>query len=744
MKEVVLKISGMTCASCSSSLEKEFNRNNGINKAVVNIATEKAVIEYDENSISLVDIEKIIKSLGFSINNNKNDIDIKSKELRIQFYKVLFSFIFSIPLLYIAMAPMIPQISLPYPDFLDPMLNVINFSIVQLILTIPVILIGYKFYIKGFKNLFLLRPNMDSLVAMGTSAAFIYSMYSTYRVINGDHMSGHNLYFESTAIIISLILLGKYLEMKSKGKTGEAVRKLIDLSPKFANVLRDGNFVKILVDDIVLGDTIIVKPGERVPTDGKIIEGNTTIDESMITGESIPVDKIKGDILIGSSININGNITFLATSIGEDTVLSKIIKMIEDAQGSKARIAKLADKISGYFVPIVILIAIISSLMWFILGKDFIFSLEIFISVLVIACPCALGLATPTSIMVGTGKAAENGILFKNAEALEIAHNVDTIVLDKTGTITYGKPEVTDIICYNGYDKEYLIKYSASVENKSEHPLAKAIVNYAIQNNIGLEEYSDFIATIGQGVQGKFNDGMIYIGNKLFMKNNNIDISDSIKDEKTFFNNGKAPIYISLNDIFIGIIGVSDIVKETSVKAISILKKLNIKTYMITGDNENTAKYIGNIVKVDKIYSNVLPADKANKVKLLQNHNKNIVAMVGDGINDAPALVQADIGVSVGNGTDIAIESADVILVKNDLLDVVNLFDISKATIKNIKQNLFWAFLYNILGIPFAAGIFYAMGGPLLNPMIAALAMSLSSISVVLNALRLNNFKKRI
>lgn len=743
MKEIILKISGMTCASCSSSLEKEFNKVIGIDKAIVNIATEKAVIKYDEKTVSFEDIDRVIKKLGFSINRNKNDIDIKSKELKVQFYKVLFSFIFSIPLLYIAMAPMIPQISFPYPEFLDPIVNTINFSVIQLILTIPVIIMGYKFYTKGFKNLFLLRPNMDSLVAIGTSAAFLYSMYSTYRVINGDHMSGHNLYFESTAIIISLILLGKYLEMKSKGKTGEAVRKLIDLSPKFANVLRDGNFTKILVEDIVLGDIIIVKPGERVPTDGEIIEGDTTIDESMITGESIPVDKSKGDKLVGASININGNIKFLATSVGDDTVLSKIIKMIEEAQGSKAPIAKLADKISGYFVPIVILIAIISSFAWIILGKDFIFALEIFISVLVIACPCALGLATPTSIMVGTGKAAENGILFKNAEALEIAHNVNTIILDKTGTITYGKPEVTDIICYNGYDEEYLIRYSSSVENKSEHPLAKAIVNYAIEKRIELEDYSDFIATIGQGVQGKFKDGMIYIGNKLFMKNNNIDISLSDKDQKKFLNNGKAPIYISLNNILIGIIGVSDVVKETSAKAISILKKLNIKTYMITGDNENTAKYIGDIVKVDNVYANVLPEDKANKVKLLQNENI-IVAMVGDGINDAPALVQADIGVSVGNGTDIAIESADVILVKNDLLDVVNLFDISKSTIKNIKQNLFWAFLYNILGIPFAAGIFYAMGGPLLNPMIAALAMSLSSISVVLNALRLNNFKKRI
>ncbi len=743
MKEIILKISGMTCASCSSSLEKEFNKVIGIDKAIVNIATEKAVIKYDEKTVSFEDIDRVIKKLGFSINRNKNDIDIKSKELKVQFYKVLFSFIFSIPLLYIAMAPMIPQISFPYPEFLDPILNTINFSVIQLTLTIPVIFMGYKFYTKGFKNLFLLRPNMDSLVAIGTSAAFLYSMYSTYRVINGDHMSGHNLYFESTAIIISLILLGKYLEMKSKGKTGEAVRKLIDLSPKFANVLRDGNFTKILVEDIVLGDIIIVKPGERVPTDGEIIEGDTTIDESMITGESIPVDKSKGDKLVGASININGNIKFLATSVGDDTVLSKIIKMIEEAQGSKAPIAKLADKISGYFVPIVILIAIISSFAWIILGKDFIFALEIFISVLVIACPCALGLATPTSIMVGTGKAAENGILFKNAEALEIAHNVNTIILDKTGTITYGKPEVTDIICYNGYDEEYLIRYSSSVENKSEHPLAKAIVNYAIEKRIELEDYSDFIATIGQGVQGKFKDGMIYIGNKLFMKNNNIDISLSDKDQKKFLNNGKAPIYISLNNILIGIIGVSDVVKETSAKAISILKKLNIKTYMITGDNENTAKYIGDIVKVDNVYANVLPEDKANKVKLLQNENI-IVAMVGDGINDAPALVQADIGVSVGNGTDIAIESADVILVKNDLLDVVNLFDISKSTIKNIKQNLFWAFLYNILGIPFAAGIFYAMGGPLLNPMIAALAMSLSSISVVLNALRLNNFKKRI
>ena len=631
------------------------------------------------------------------------------------------------------------MIGMPLPKIINPMVNPLNFALFQIILTVPVMAIGYKFYLIGFKNIIKLSPNMDSLIAVGTSAAFIYSLFGMYKIIAGDISYVMHLYFEAAVTILTLITLGKYLEAVSKGKTSEAIKKLMGLAPKTATVIRDNKEIIVSVDEVVVGDIVLVKPGKKLPVDGEVIEGSTAIDESMITGESIPVEKSIGSNVIGASINKTGFIKYKATKVGKDTALAQIIRLVEDAQGSKAPIAKMADVISSYFVPIVIGLAILSAIVWLILGETPIFALTIFISVLVIACPCALGLATPTAIMVGTGKGAENGVLIKGGEALEITHKIDTIVFDKTGTITEGKPVVTDILTKNK-EKDVLLSLAASAEKGSEHPLGEAIVRAALEKKLELKILNNFNAIPGHGIEVTIDKDNILLGNLKLMKEKNIDVEEFKLDSDKLANEGKTPMYIAINNKLEGIIAVADVVKPSSFEAIKELHNMGIKVAMITGDNKKTAEAIAKQVGIDIVLSEVLPEDKANEVKKLQGQN-NKVAMVGDGINDAPALAQADIGIAIGSGTDVAIESADIVLMRSDLMDVIVAIKLSKATIRNIKQNLFWAFGYNVLGIPVAMGVLHIFGGPLLNPMIAAAAMSLSSVSVLANALRLKKFR---
>ena len=631
------------------------------------------------------------------------------------------------------------MIGMPLPKIINPMVNPLNFALFQIILTVPVMAIGYKFYLIGFKNIIKLSPNMDSLIAVGTSAAFIYSLFGMYKIITGDISYAMHLYFEAAVTILTLITLGKYLEAVSKGKTSEAIKKLMGLAPKTATVIRDNKEIIVSVDEVVVGDIVLVKPGKKLPVDGEVIEGSTAIDESMLTGESIPVEKSVGSNVIGASINKTGFIKYKATKVGKDTALAQIIRLVEDAQGSKAPIAKMADVISSYFVPIVIGLAILSAIVWLIAGETPIFALTIFISVLVIACPCALGLATPTAIMVGTGKGAENGVLIKGGEALEITHKIDTIVFDKTGTITEGKPVVTDILTKNK-EKDVLLSLAASAEKGSEHPLGEAIVRAALEKKLELKTLNNFNAIPGHGIEVTIDKDNILLGNLKLMKEKNIDVEEFKLDSDKLANEGKTPMYIAINNKLEGIIAVADVVKPSSFEAIKELHNMGIKVAMITGDNKKTAEAIAKQVGIDIVLSEVLPEDKANEVKKLQGQN-NKVAMVGDGINDAPALAQADIGIAIGSGTDVAIESADIVLMRSDLMDVIVAIKLSKATIRNIKQNLFWAFGYNVLGIPVAMGVLHIFGGPLLNPMIAAAAMSLSSVSVLANALRLKKFK---
>ncbi|MCC0763734.1 copper-translocating P-type ATPase [Clostridioides sp. ES-S-0006-03] len=750
-KKIDMKIDGMTCAACAKAVERVVKKLDGVESISVNIATDKANIDYNPSKVKLAQIKAAIEKAGYKpIEEVKNKVDVdedklrKEKEMNTLFIKFIVAIVFAVPLFYIAMGPMIikPIGPWPLPEILNPMTNTLNYALVQLILVIPVMIAGYKFYINGFKALFSLSPNMDSLVAIGTLAAFLYSLYTTVQIANGQiqGMHHHQLYYESAGIIIALILLGKYLESKSKGKTSEAIKKLMGLQPKTAIVIVDGKEIETPIEEVGIGDIILVKPGTKIPVDGVVIEGYTSVDESMLTGESIPVEKNIGSKVTGASINKNGVIKFKAEKIGGDTALAQIIKLVEDAQGTKAPIAKLADTVSGYFVPIVIAIAIVSSLLWFLVGgKDIVFVLTIFISILVIACPCALGLATPTAIMVGTGKGAENGILIKGGEALESAHKVNTVIFDKTGTITEGKPKVTDIVL-NNVKEEYLIKIASSAEKGSEHPLGEAIVRYGEEKNIQIEKVDNFKAIPGAGIQVTINNENILLGNRKLMNDNNINLKDLEEKSNILASQGKTPMYIAVDGNLSGIIAVADVVKESSKKAIDILHDMGIKVAMVTGDNVKTANAIASQVGIDMVLAEVLPEDKSKEVEKLQNQGK-FVAMVGDGINDAPALAKADIGIAIGSGTDVAIESADIVLMKSDLMDVPTAIKLSNETIKNIKQNLFWAFGYNTIGIPVAAGLLYIFGGPLLNPMIAAAAMSLSSVSVVSNALRLKNFK---
>ena len=751
-KTLELKIGGMTCAACAKAVERVTKKLDGVENSSVNIATEKANIEYDSSKIKISQIKSAIEKAGYSIIEEKKESLVdedklrKEKEMKTLFTKFIIAVGFSVPLFYIAMGPMIskPFGPWPVPSIIDPIINPLNYALIQMILVIPVMIAGYKFYVNGFKSLINRNPNMDTLVAIGTSAAFLYSAYTTFKIATTTMEVGnghHQLYFESAGIIIALILLGKYLESRSKGKTGEAIKKLMGLQPKTALIVKGNHEIEIPIDEVEVGDIIIVKPGSKIPVDGVVVEGHTSVDESMLTGESIPVEKNVGDNVTGASINKNGVIKFRAEKVGSDTVLAQIIKLVEDAQGKKAPIAALADTVSGYFVPTVIIIALVSATLWFIVGnKDLEFVLTIFISVLVIACPCALGLATPTAIMVGTGKGAENGILIKSGEALELAHKVDTVIFDKTGTITEGKPTVTDIITTNDIDERYLIQLAVSAEKNSEHPLGEAIVKYGEENNIEFKKVAEFKAIPGHGIEVTIDSKVILLGNKKLMNDKNIALGslEDKSDELAYV--GKTPMYISIDNTLGGIIAVADTVKENSKKVIEKLHEMGIKVAMVTGDNKKTADAIAKEVGIDIVVSEVLPKDKSNEVKKLQEQGK-FVAMVGDGINDAPALAQADIGIAIGSGTDVAMESADIVLMKSDLMDVPTSIKLSNETIKNIKQNLFWAFGYNTIGIPIAAGLLYIFGEPLLNPMFAAAAMSLSSVSVVTNALRLKNFK---
>ncbi len=740
MAEKNYTVTGMSCASCANAVEKALNKNNDIN-ASVNFATEKLNIEYDEKKYNFDKIREIVESAGYGLAEDMTEdkkVELYQEKITSLKNRLILAVIFVVPLLYISMGHMLGAV---LPEFLNPKVNPLNFALAQFVLTLPIIYAGRDFFSHGFKNLVRKSPTMDSLIAIGATAAVLYGIYATFRIVTVDPEAHMDLYYESAGAIITLILFGKLLEAKTKGQTSSAIKKLIRLQPKKAKIIENGAEKEVLIENLKVGDIVIVKPGEKIAVDGRIVEGATSVDESMLTGESLPVSKKVGDKVVGGSINKNGSIRFEATEIGKNTVLSQIIKLVEEAQGSKAPISRMADIVSAYFVPIVIGIAIITGIAWFLSGSGLVTALSFFIAVLVIACPCALGLATPTSIMVGTGKGAENGILIKSGEALETAHKIKTVVFDKTGTITKGKPVLTNLIAYGKYNENELLKIAASVENDSEHPLAEAIVNKAKEKNIEIKPYEKFRAMPGYGIRATFKDKEVQIGNRKLMENRKINVEISQKDYDILLNEGKTPMYISIDNELAGLVAVADVIKETSKEAIEKLKKMGIKTVMLTGDNEKTAKFIAKQVGIDDVISEVLPNQKSQKVKELQEKDE-FVAMVGDGINDSPALAQANVGIAIGNGTDVAIESADIVLIKNDLRDVAGAIALSKATITNIKENLFWAFFYNVLGIPFAAGIFYAFfNGPKLDPMIAAFAMSFSSVSVLGNALRLKFFK---
>ena len=721
-------IGGMSCAACSAAAERAVRSVDGVISADVNLLSKTLFCEYDSKKTSSAEIIRAIEKIGFTAEvegqkNNAEDSLYAQMKTRLWISSVLL-----IVLMYVSMGHMFGA---PLPSFLTE--NPILFILVQLLLTIPVVIVNRKFYVVGFKALIHKSPNMDTLVATGSSAALIFGIYALFTVTHNPNMV-HNLYFESASMILTLVTVGKFLEEKSKGKTGEAIKKLISLAPPMASILRNDKEISVHTSEIVIGDIVIIKPGESIPVDGVIIKGNSSVDESALTGESIPVEKNTGDSVISASINQNGYMHIKATRVGEETTLSQIIELVRTAGSTKAPIARLADKVSGIFVPVVMSISLITAIVWLVAGYSADFALSTAISVLVISCPCALGLATPVAIMVSTGRCATDGILVKSAEALEILHNVDTVVMDKTGTLTEGKPEVTDVIS----DAENFIQIAASLEKNSEHPLSNAIMQYAAGTK--LQDVSDFNTVSGKGIYGMINGTYYYGGNAPYMTETGADISKYSQQAEKLSAQGKTVMYFSQGNNIIGIIAVSDVLKETSKIAVSNMHKAGLNTFILTGDNKKTAEAVADTLKIDTIISEVLPADKKDTISSLQKEGK-IVAMIGDGINDSPALVAADVGIAVSNGTDIAIDSADVVLMKSDLNDVYKAILISRKTIKNIKQNLFWAFFYNSLGIPIAAGVLYPAFGITLSPMIAAAAMSLSSLFVVTNALRLSKLK---
>lgn len=739
-------VSGMTCASCQANVQKAVEKL-GVDFVNVNLISETMTVSYDDGKISENDIIKAVEKIGYGAKpKNKKILKENNKtfdEEKIVKNRLIISFIFLIPLMYVSMGHMI---NLPLPHFLMGARGSVNFAFLQFLLTLPIVFVNRIFYISGFKALFNKASNMDTLVGLGSFAALIYGIFAIMRMDYGLGFENfeivenyrHNLYFESSAMILTLITLGKYFEKKSKGQTKKSLESLMDLAPKKARILKDKKEVEILVEDLKKGDLILVRPGEAIPVDGIVKEGSSLVDESAITGESIPVNKNIGDEVISATLNKQGSFIFEATKVGEDTTLSKIIELVNQANETKAPIAKLADKISAIFVPTVMIISLITFVVWMILGYGFEFSLNFAISVLVISCPCALGLATPMAIMVATGKSAQFGLLFKNAESLENLHKVDTILLDKTGTITEGKPQVTDII--SEIDENEFIKIASSIENNSEHPLSHAISEYAKAKNIQAKNIEDFEAISGKGIKAKYENKIYYGGNISLMKEKNIDLKSYEKKADKFSNEGKTSMYFADEKNVIGIIAVQDKPKNLSKIAIDEMKKMGYEVRMITGDNEKTAEAIKNALNIDEKYAEVLPQDKEKEVKNLQKLEKKVL-MVGDGINDAPALVRSDVSMAIGNGTDVAIESADIILINNNILDIVSALKLSKSTIKIIKENLFWAFFYNIIGIPLAAGLLYPAFGLKLSPMFGAFAMSFSSIFVCLNSLRLRKFK---
>ncbi len=744
--KTTLQIQGMTCAACAQRLERVVKKLPGTSEVTVNFATEKLSLHYDEKEAGLTEIRAAVARAGFQAlaedtagKLHDAHAALKEAEIRSLRRRFIAAACFCLPLLYLAMGPML---GLPVPGFLHPDRHPLTFALVQLFLTLPILWVGRRFYSVGFRLLKDIAPNMDSLIAVGTGAAVLYSVYSTFRIASGDHDAVHGLYYESAGVIIALILTGKFLEAKSKGKTSEAIKKLMGLAPKTAIVFRDGRDSELPVDQVVVGDVVLVRPGDKIPVDGIIAEGATAIDESMLTGESLPVDKKAGDRVYAATLNKYGQIRFRAEKVGSDTALAQIIRLVEDAQGSKAPIAQLADVVAGYFVPAVIGIAVVAGIAWLIGTGDPRFALTIFISVLIIACPCALGLATPTAIMVGTGRGAEYGVLSKGGEALEAAHRVDAVVLDKTGTITAGKPEVTDIVPAPGIGGERLLLLAASAEKGSEHPLGEAIAARAEQDGLFLEPLDSFLALPGKGIEAQITGVSVLVGNRQLMEERGVSLASLEASGERLSGEGKTPMYAAFDGRAAGVLAVADVVKPSSAAAIRALKRLGMKVVMLTGDNRRTAEAIADQVGVDEVLADVLPGGKADAVKQIQNQGQR-VAMVGDGINDAPALVQADIGIAIGSGADVAMESADIVLMRGDLLDVPAAMELSRATIRNVKENLFWAFAYNTAGIPVAAGVLHLFGGPLLNPMLAAAAMSLSSVSVLANALRLRRFKPK-
>ena len=751
-KKLELKIDGISCQACVAKIERKLSRTDGVEKALVNISNNMADIEYDEKEIKASEIMKIIEKLGYT---PKRREDLKDKEEAIRAEKMLKSeltkskiaIVLSLILMYISMSHMF---GLPVPHIIYPVDHIFNYVAIQFIIAVTVMIIGKRFYKVGFRQLFMLSPNMDSLVAVGTSSAFIYSLYISYKIFadNNIHLM-HSLYYESAAMIIAFVMLGKYLETLSKGKASAAIKKLVNFQAKKANIIRNGEIVEIDINEVSKGDIVFIKPGEKIPVDGTIIEGHSTIDEAMITGESIPVEKLENDKVYSGSINKDGALKVVVNATEGETLISKIAKLVEDAQMTKAPIARLADKVSLIFVPTVIFIAIFAALLWWFLIKynvvsvsqnHFEFVLTIFISILIIACPCSLGLATPTAIMVGTGKGAELGILIKSGEALEKLNEIDTIVFDKTGTLTEGTPKVIDIVSIgSALSKDEILKIAASMEVNSEHPLGKAVYDEAKEKNVELYDVKKFLSISGRGVIGEIEEKKYLLGNKKLLLDNGIS---NLHEEEIhrYELEGKTTILLADEEKLIAFITLADVVRNESIKLIEKLKKENIKTYMLTGDNERTAKVIAKKLGIDDVIAEVSPEDKYKKVKDLQEQGRKVV-MVGDGVNDSPALAQADVGMAIGSGTDIAIESADIVLMSKDIETILTAIRLSKATIKNIKENLFWAFFYNSCGIPIAGGLLYLFTGHLLNPMLAGLAMGLSSVSVVTNALRLKRFK---
>ncbi len=751
-------VKGMTCSACSASVEKNIKKLEGAKDVNVNLITNSMIVEYDETILDNNEIIKTVEKAGYGASLYKDTDNVDKEKGREQEesntartqenelkYRVIISFVFLIPLFYIAMGPMV---NLPIPSFLTGQENAINFAFTQLLLTLPIVYINRKYYSVGFKTLFRANPNMDSLIALGSGAALAYGIFAIYRIgyglghgdMNLVILYSHDLYFESAGMILALITMGKYLEARSKGRTSEAISKMLDLAPKIATVIRDGNEVEVPVEEVVVDDILVVRPGQNIPVDGLITEGSASIDQSALTGESIPVEKNIGDKVIAATTNKTGYFKFRATQVGEDTTFAQIIELVEEASSSKAPISKLADKISGIFVPVVIIISAFATITWLLLGYPFEFAMSIGIAVLVISCPCALGLATPVAIMVATGKGASHGILIKSAEALETLHSVSSVVLDKTGTITEGQPKVTDIIVFNDTSEKEFLRIAASIEKPSEHPLAEAIISKANEKSIDTTEVDSFKAVSGRGIEAIINNKDYKAGNLAYMEENNVDVKEHIRMADKFADEGKTPLFFAKNKKLIGVIAVADVIKPTSKTAIKQLKNMGLHVVMLTGDNTRTANAIQKQLDLDHVVADVLPQDKEKEIRRLQDSGSK-VAMIGDGINDAPALARADVGVAIGAGTDVAIESADIVLMNSNLQDGVTAIELSKATIKNIKQNLFWAFFYNTLGIPLAAGVLYIPFALTLNPMFAAAAMSLSSVFVVTNALRLRFFK---